>query len=147
MPHELFLTKRQATEIRNDFANNMSTDIKRSKAQISKIIQSSGSFDPWLASSGKKVLKSVAIILDRDDLPGLGSNLTSIAINKFERKISEKGAVRVGKGFTLFISNEDVNDIIKIIKSLEGSNALIDRINETVKHEIKHKKGDFFLHC
>ena len=139
MPHELFLTKRQATEIRNDFANNMSTDIKRSKAQISKIIQSSGSSDPWLASSGKKVLKSVAIILDRDDLPGLGSNLTSIAINKFERKISEKGAVRVGKGFTLFISNEDVNDIIKIIKSLEGSNALIDGINETVKHEIKHK--------
>ena len=147
MPHELFLTKRQATEIRNDFANNMSTDIKRSKAQISKIIQSSGSSDPWLASSGKKVLKSVAIILDRDDLPGLGSNLTSIAINKFERKISEKGAVRVGKGFTLFISNEDVNVIIKIIKSLEGSNALIDGINETVKHEIKNKKGDFFLHC
>ena len=147
MPHELFLTKRQATEIRNDFANNMSTDIKLSKAQISKIIQSSGSFDPWLASSGKKVLKSVAIILDRDDLPGLGSNLPSIAINKFERKISEKGAARVGKGFTLFISNEDVNVIIKIIKSLEGSNALIDGINETVKHEIKNKKGDFFLHC
>ena len=147
MPHELFLTKRQATEIRNAFANNMSTDIKRSKAQISKIIQSSGSFDPWLASSGKKVLKGVAIILDRDDLPGLGSNLSLIAINKFERKISEKGAVRVEKGFTLFILNEGVNDIIKIIKSLEGSNALTDGINETVKHEIKNKKGDFFLHC
>ena len=147
MPHELFLTKRQATEIRNAFANNISTGIKRSKAQISKIIQSSGSFDPWLASSGKKVLKSVAIILHRDDLPGLGSNLSLIAINKFERKISEKGAVRVEKGFTLFILNEGVNDIIKIIKSLEGSNALTDGINETVKHEIKNKKGDFFLHC
>ena len=31
------------------------------------------------------------------------SNLASNAINKFERKISGKGAVRTGKGFTLFI--------------------------------------------
>ena len=36
--------------------------------------------------------------------------------NKFERKISGKGTVREGKRFILFISNEDVNDIIKIIK-------------------------------
>ena len=38
LPHELFLTTRQTTKIRNIFANNMSTDIKFSKAQISKII-------------------------------------------------------------------------------------------------------------
>ena len=38
LPLELFVTTRQATKIRNDFANNMSTDIKVSKAQISKII-------------------------------------------------------------------------------------------------------------
>ena len=43
-PHGLFLTTRQTTKLRNAFANNMSTDIKRSKAQISKIIQSGGSF-------------------------------------------------------------------------------------------------------
>ena len=36
---------------------------------------------------------------------------------KFERKRSEKGAERAGKGFTLFVLNEDTNDIIKIIKS------------------------------
>ena len=35
----LFLTTRQTTKIRNTFANNMSTDIKLSKTQISKIIQ------------------------------------------------------------------------------------------------------------
>ena len=34
LPHELFLTTRQITKIRNAFANNMSTDIKLSKAQI-----------------------------------------------------------------------------------------------------------------
>ena len=37
--HELFLTTKQKTKIRNPFANNMSTDIKLSKAQLSKIIQ------------------------------------------------------------------------------------------------------------
>ena len=36
----------------------------------------------------------IAIPLDRDNLSGLVSNLTSSAINKFDRKISEKGAVR-----------------------------------------------------
>ena len=39
-PHELFRTTRQTTKIRNAFANNMSTNLKLSKAQISKIIQS-----------------------------------------------------------------------------------------------------------
>ena len=47
----------------------------------------------------------------------------------------EKGAVRAGKRFTLFISNEDMNDIIKIIKSLEDSGVLLDGVTETVKHE------------
>ena len=54
MPHELFLTTRQISKIRNAFANNMSTDIELSKAQISKIIQSGGSFGSWLGSSGQK---------------------------------------------------------------------------------------------
>ena len=35
----------------------------------------------------------------------------------------------------LFISNEDMNDIIKIIKTLEDSSVLIDGVTETVKHE------------
>ena len=40
--HELLLTTREKTKSRNAFENNMSTDIKLSKAQISKIIQSGG---------------------------------------------------------------------------------------------------------
>ena len=50
--------------------------------------------------------------------------------------------MRAGKGFTLFISNEDMN-IIKIIKSLEVSGVLIDVVTETVKHEIKKQEGRF----
>ena len=44
----------------------------------------------------------------------------------------------------IFLLNEDMNNIIKIIKSLEDSNVLIDGITERVKHEIK-KQGDRFL--
>ena len=42
LPHELLLTTGQKTKLRNAFNNNMSTDLKLSKAQISKIIQSGG---------------------------------------------------------------------------------------------------------
>ena len=40
LPHELLLTTRQKIKVRNAFNNNMSTDLKHSKTQISKIIQS-----------------------------------------------------------------------------------------------------------
>ena len=42
LPHELLLTTRQTTKLRNAIENNMSTDKKLSEAQISKIIQSGG---------------------------------------------------------------------------------------------------------
>ena len=48
--------------------------------------------------------------------------------------------MRARKGFTLLISNEDMNAIIKILKLLEDSNALIDGIIETVKNEIKKQR-------
>ena len=75
LPHELFLTTRQTTKIRNVFANNMSTDVELSEAQISKIIQSGGSFGSWLSNLGKNPLKNVASPLARDNLPGLARSL------------------------------------------------------------------------
>ena len=54
LPHESFLTPRQTVKIRNTFANNMSTVIRLSKLQISKIIQSSESFDSWFSNLGEK---------------------------------------------------------------------------------------------
>ena len=47
--------------------------------------------------------------------------------------------MRAGKGSNLFISNE----IIKIIKSLEDSGVLIDKVTETVKHAMKKQEGRF----
>ena len=125
----------------------MSTDIKLGKAQVSKIIQSGGSFRSWLTNLGKKALTNVAIPLARDNLSGLVSSLNSSAVNKFAKKISGKGAVRARKGFILFISNKYVNDVIKIIKSLEDSGVLIDGVTDSGKHEIKNKNVDFLELC
>ena len=147
LPHELLLASRQTTKIKDEFASNMSTDIKLSKAQISQIIQSGGSFGFSLGNLGKKALTNIAIPLARENLPGLVGNLTSNAINKFERKISGKGAARTGKRFTLFVSNNHMNNIIKIIKSFEDSGVLIDGVTETIKHEIKNKKAVFLELC
>ena len=57
--------------------------------------------------------------------------------------MSGKGDVRAGKRLTLFISTEDMNDVIKIIKSLENSGVLIDGVTQTVKDEIKKQEGGF----
>ena len=123
----------------------MFTDIKLSKAQISKIIQSDGSFGSWLCNLGKKALTNVATSFARDTLPGLVRNRTSNAINKFIRKTNGKGAAREAKRVTLFISNKDMNYVIKIIKSLEDPCALIDGVTETVNHKIGKNKRVGFL--
>ena len=47
-------------------------------------------------------------------------------------------------GFTtLIISNEEMNDILNIVKSLEESGLLIEGISETIKNEAKEQKGGF----
>ena len=65
MPYELLLTTRQTTKIKNVFANNMSTYIRLSKYQISKITPSRGSFGSWLGNLGKKALTNIGILLAR----------------------------------------------------------------------------------
>ena len=66
--------------------------------------------------------------------------LASNAIDKFERKANGKGAVSAGNRFTLFISNEDMNDFIKTIKSLENSKVCKNIemfLNINIKHQCK----------
>ena len=93
LPHELFLTTRQTTTIRNTFANNKSTDTKLSKSQISQIFKSGTTFGSFLGNLGKNALANIAITLATDNLPGLISNLTSNAINlkkKVEKELSQQ---------------------------------------------------------
>ena len=44
---------------------------------------------------------------------------------------------------TLIISNDEIHDIIKIVKSLEGSGLLVKEVTETVQNEVKEQKGGF----
>ena len=78
LSHELSVTTRQKTKIRNAFPNNMSTYIKLNKVQIS--------FASWLGNLGKKAIKNIPFPIARDNLPGLVSNFTPNAINKSEKK-------------------------------------------------------------
>ena len=57
LPHELLLTTRQKTRLRNAFNNNMPTDLKLSRAQISKLIQSGGVLGLLLSKLAGLLLK------------------------------------------------------------------------------------------
>ena len=80
LPHELLLTTRQKAKLRNAFNNNMSTDLKISKAQISKIIQSGG-FSGSLLSKLAGPLMKVAIPLAKNVLARLGITIATSAID------------------------------------------------------------------
>ena len=60
-----------------------------------------------------------------------------------QRKMHGKGVVRSGKGITLVIFNKNVDNIIRIIKSPENLDELIDGVSEAVKTEIKRQEGRF----
>ena len=124
-PHKLLLTNRQVATIRKDFANYTSTDIKLSKVHLTKM-QKGGSlrFLAPLLKSGLPLLKPV---IKPSGTLGLtaAASATDAAINK---KILGSGGHT-----TLIISNYDMQDILKIVKSLEDSAILLDGITETVK--------------
>ena len=134
LPRELLLTTRQTTKLRNAIENNMSADIKLSKAQILKIIQSGGFLGRLLGpllKTGLPLLKSV-----RKPLGLLGLTAASSAVDAgVQKKICGSGTT------TLIISNEEVNDIMKIVQALEDSGILLERVSETIKNETKEQKG------
>ena len=75
LTHELLLTTRQKTKIRNAFNNNMSTDLKLCKAQINKIIQSGGFLSKLLGpllKTGLPLIKNVIKPLAKSVLIPLG---------------------------------------------------------------------------
>ena len=64
LPYELLLTARQKTKLRNAFNNNMSTDLKLSRAQSSKIIHSGGFLGSLLSKLAGQLMK-VAVLLSK----------------------------------------------------------------------------------
>ena len=134
-PHKLLLTSRQTLSLRKVFNNHISADIKFSKAQLTKM-QKGGflKFLMLLLKSGLRLLKSVVKPLGMMGLTAAAS-ATDAAINK---KI-----LGSGNHTTLRISNDDMQDLLKIVKSLEDSGILLSGVTETVKDEVKEQEGGF----
>ena len=135
--HELLLTRRQKTESRNAFKNNMSTDIKRSKAQISKIVYSGGSLGSlWSKLAGP--LMKVEFSLANTLLAPLGITAAASAIDTGSQK-----KIHGSWTTTLIISNEEMNDLMALVQPFEHSNILLKGLTKTIKNETKDQKGEF----
>ena len=142
--HELLLTNRQVSSICKGFAKNSSVDIKFSKAQLSKMIQSGGFLGKLLGpllKTGLPLMKSVITPLAKSVLIPLGLTAAALAADAgIHKKI-------LGSGNTtaLIISNKDMEDLIKIVKSLVDSGLLLKGVTESVQNDIKKQKADFLV--
>ena len=136
-PHELLLTNRQVSNIRKTFANHSSINIKLSKTQLSKMIKSGGLLGNLLGKLAGPLMK-VAMPLAKNVLPPLGLSAAMCAIDgSIKKKMLGSGAT------TLIITNDEMDDILKIVKSLEYSVFLLKGVSETIQHEAKEQRGGF----
>ena len=123
-PHKLLLTNRQVANICKAFAKNTSTGIKLSETQLSKMIQSGGFLGRLLGpllKTGLPLIKSVIKPLAKSVLIPLGLTAAASAADAgIHKKILGSGH----NNTTLIISSDEMNDILKIVKSLENSGVL-----------------------
>ena len=114
----------------------MSTDIKLSKTQISKIIQCGGFLGSLLDKIAGPLMKAVPIA--KNILAPLGMTAAASAIDaRIQKKMDGSGTP------ILIISNEERNDIMKIVQALEDSNILLKGITKTIENETKEQKGGY----
>ena len=114
----MLLTTRQNAKLRNAINNNLATDIKLSKAQINKLIQSEGFLGKLLSKLAGPLMK-VALPLAKNILAPLGLTGAMSAIDgNIQKKIN-------GSGIKLIIEEEDMKDIMKIIEALKNSGILL----------------------
>ena len=140
-PHKLLLTNRQVSNLRKAFANHLSADIKLSKTQLSKMIQSGGFLSRLLGpllKTGLPLVKNVIKPLSKSVLISLGLTAAASAADAgIHKKILGSGNT------TLIISNNEMKDIIKVAQELEDSNILLKGVTETVENELKEQKWGF----
>ena len=135
LPHELLLTTRQNTKLCNAINNNLATDIKLTKAQIKKLIQSGGFLGKLLSKLASRLMK-VAMPLAKNVLAPLGLTAAMSAIDgSIPKKIH-------GSGVKFIIEQEDMNDM-KIIEALENSGILLKGVSKTIENETKEQRGGF----
>ena len=136
LPHELLLTTRQNTKLRNAINNNLETDVNLSRAQIKKLIQSGGFLGKLLSKLAGPLIK-VAMTLAKNVLVPLGLTAAMSAIDgSIQKKIN-------GSGIKLIIEEEDMKHIMKIIEALENSGILLKGVSKTIKNKTKEQRGGF----
>ena len=136
LPHELLLTTRQNTKLRNAINNNLATNIKLNKAQIKKLIQSGGFLGTLLSKLAGPLMK-VALPLAKNVLAPLALTAAMSAIDgSIQKKIH-------GSGVKLIIEQKDMNDIMKFIEALENSDVLLKGVTKTIENETKEQRGGF----
>ena len=123
------------------FANNSSANINLSKNQLYKKGQSRGFLGRLLRpllKTGLPLIGNVLKLFAKSSLISLGLTAAAAATDAaIHKKIFGSGNT------TLIISNEKINDIMKIVKSLEESGLLIRGISETIQNEAKEQKWGF----
>ena len=93
-----------------------------------------------LLKTGLPLIKNVIKPLAKSVLIPLGLTAAASAADAgIHKKILGSGH----NNTTLIISNDEINDIIKIVKSLEDSGLLLKGVTETVQNEVKEQKGGF----
>ena len=115
----------------------MPTDLKLSKAQISKIIQSGVILGSLLSKLAGLLIKA-AIPLAKNALASLGITAAAWAIDAgIQKKIHRSGTT------TLIISNEGMNDVMKIVQALQDSCILLKEVTKITKNKTREQKGGF----
>ena len=114
----------------------MATDLKLSKAQIKKMIQSRG-FLGKLLSKLAGLLMNVAMPLVKNVLTPLGlTAFMSAIVGGIQKKMR-------GDRIKLVIEQENMNDIKKIIEALQNSGILLKGVTKTIENETKEQRGGF----
>ena len=141
-PHKLLLTNRQVLNLHKAFTNHLSTNIELSKTHLSKMIQSGGILGRLLGpllKTGLPLISNVIKPLAKTVLIPLEVTAAASAADAgIHKKILGSGNMA-----TLIISNDEIHDIVKILKSLEDFGLLTERVTKTVQNETKEQKGGF----
>ena len=143
---KLLLTNTQVSKLCKAFANGSSANIKLSKTQLHKIGQSGGFLGRPLESllkTGLPLIQNVLKPLAKSVLIPLGLTAAASATDRvIHKKMCVSGCPLdvASHATTLIISDEEINDIIKIVKSLEELGLLIKGVSETIQIEAKTKR-------
>ena len=139
-PHKLLLANRQVANLRKAFENYLSTNIKLSKTHLTKMIQSGGFLGrllgPLLKTGLPLITNAIKTLAKRVLIPlGVTAAASAADVGTHEKNLGSSH----NNTTALIISNNEIEDIIKI----EDSGLLLEGVTETIQNEVKEEKGGF----